>query len=424
MKFGTDGVRGPFGPWPISEDGAARIGGAVALHARGPVLVARDTRPSSPALADAVCRGVVRAGGQAWDAGVLPSGGLSAAVAVVPGAWGVMVTASHNPAPDNGFKVLTRGGFKPDDDAVTALEASLASDPPARDGGSVQARGPWAAEVVSAAMIAAVGDLTPLAGRRLVIDLANGAATAIAPRLFDDLGLDVVLVGGGGGEILDGVGSEHPAALCDAVRAHGAVAGIALDGDGDRALLVDASGAVVPGDAVTALLAGGLGVSGLAVTVMSTAAFPAWLPGVHIVRTPVGDRHLVAALRRGEATLGGEDSGHVVFADGLPGGDGLVTGLRALACAFRDAPSLAAAVAPFVPWPRVLTKVAAPERRDLAMFDAHVARGETSLGDGGRVFLRYSGTEPALRILVEGRDAATVAAVSAEVTAACRAALA
>jgi len=421
MRFGTDGVRGPAGRAPIDVEGARRIGRAAATQ--GPVVwVARDTRPSGVGLAEAVLEGAAEAGAGAWDAGVLPSAGLAAAVAKMPGSVGVMVTASHNPVGDNGFKVLLAGGHKPDDAQTARLEAALAGSPRATDPGMRvdMVQGAW--EAYEAAFLEAVGDVSALRGRQVVVDLAHGAAAVTGPTLLHALGLSWRLVGDGSGIINDGVGSENPEALVTAVRAQGAAAGIAVDGDADRCLLVTETGAVVPGDALTALLARHRGDSAVGVTVMSTAALPGWLPDVRIETTPVGDRHLAALIRSGSVSLGGEDSGHVLFADGLPGGDGLLTGLRALQAAFAQADTVSASVSDLVPFPRRLTKVRVADRPPLDEvqdIQTLVAEGEQALGAGGRVFLRYSGTEPVLRVLVEGPEPEMVARVSAQTTTRC-----
>lgn len=425
VRFGTDGVRGPAGRFPVDAEGAARVGAVAARWAgRGrSVWVGWDRRPSGADLAARVRAAATRGGAVGRDAGVIPSAGLAATVAAEPGAVGVMVTASHNPAADNGFKLLGPGGHKPDDAATAWLEAALAAPAPA-----VRPAGPRSADRDEAwrryvqAFSRAVGGSAGLAGRRLVLDLAHGAATAWMARegALGALlpGVDLEVLGGGDGVVNDGVGSEHPGALAEAVVAAGAWAGIAVDGDADRCVLVDASGAVVPGDAVAWLLARGEGHASVALTVMSCAAVAEALPGVRVLETPVGDRHLAAALRAGRATFGAEPSGHVLFADGLPGGDGLLTGLRALRVAARCGGSLSTAWRRLRLWPRALTKVRATDRRPVSALPGVAPfREALAAGGGGRVFLRWSGTEPVLRVLVEGPDAATVERVGAGLTA-------
>lgn len=420
IRFGTDGIRGEAGRFPATVEVGVAVGRAAAKLARrsggAEVVVGRDTRPSGPALAAAVAAGVAAEGLDAVSAGVLPTSGVAVAVAARPGAAGVVVTASHNPAGDNGFKVFGPGGRKLDDAAQTEVEGWLAERPAEGPLGAVRDDGPGCLATATAAMEQAIGPVEALRGRRLAVDLANGAATALRPWL-ERLPVDLVVVGGGG-LINEGCGAVHPEALAAAVRARGCDAGLAVDGDADRCVLVDDRGDVVPGDTLAWWLAKGLGVGTLAVTVMSTTALEASLPGVRVVRTAVGDRALSSALARG-ADLGCEESGHVLFAGGMPAGDGLVTGLVALSLAWARGAPLAEALAPFRPFPRRLTRVPAPTRPDLdgvpALAEA-VAVGEAALGPGGRVFLRYSGTEPVLRVLVEGADEAVVRRVSEQIT--------
>jgi phosphoglucosamine mutase len=280
-----------------------------------------------------------------------------------------------------------------------------------------------AVEDRSAAALAAWDDAVAeldlqLPSRRLVVDLAHGAATRMGARLEALWPGPLHVVGDGSGIVNDGVGSEHLDHLGAAVVRHGAWAGLAVDGDGDRCRLVDETGRAVPGDAVTWLLARALQVEGLAVTVMSTTALEAQLPGVRVVRTPVGDKHLMAAMAEHGLPLGAEESGHVLFGD-YPAGDGLVAGLRALA-AVGERP-MSEALAPFTPFPRRLGKVrvaSRPALETVGPVQQSVEAAEGRLGHHGRVFLRYSGTEPVLRILVEGTEAAAVSAAYDEVHAA------
>lgn len=408
--FGTDGVRGVAGEAPIDASGARRIGAAAARWSKqvgdGRVLIGRDTRPTGAELSSAVAQGVVAAGGVALDAGVVPTPALQAAVGP---SVGVMVTASHNPARDNGFKVLGPGGRKPGDDEAAHLEALMA-EPPAGCGGPVHGID------LGTAWAQGLASLGGLAGRSVAVDLAGGAASAWREQIGTALGASkVVWVDRPEATINDGVGSEHPAALAEAVRQHGLDAGIAVDGDGDRALLVDERGEVVPGDALLGLLAAQARAEVLVVTVMSSTALEAALPAVRVVRTPVGDRHVAAALVAEGAPVGGEESGHVIFADGPPGGDGLRTAILALQAAWAREATLSAAWAPFRPWPRRLTKVRSASRGPLDAVAAVVRAAEADLV-GGRVFLRWSGTEPVLRVLVEGPEADAVDRWSRELT--------
>lgn len=407
MRFGTDGVRGPAGVAPIDADGARRVGGAAVRLARAlggrSVVVGCDTRPSSEGLVDALGEAVVNAGGTWVDGGIVPTSAVALAVNEGLGDVGVMVTASHNPASDNGFKIFGAEGRKLDEGGTAAVEAWLGEPPQAREGGLQQDSRAAVADNWRRRVASCVGAPNPLEGRRIAVDLANGAGIRAAPWLAEVTGADIVLVGVDG-VINEDCGSEHLGTVAEAVLKHGCAAGLAVDGDADRCRLVDARGRPVPGDAVLWLLARHMRVHGLAVTVMSNGALEAQLPGVTVYRTPVGDRHVRAAMDEHALPLGGEESGHVLFADTIAG-DGLMAGIRALDAAFGDSDSLAAAVAGFTPLARATGRVVVARRPALAAIPglgAVVAEGEARLGEHGRVFLRYSGTEPVLRILVEG----------------------
>ncbi len=431
MKFGTDGIRGPAGRSPIDVGSAVRIGRAAARLARAnggdSVVVARDTRPSGDALAAACLAGVASTGCSAIDGGVLPTAAVAVALDEGRAASGVMITASHNPWMDNGFKLLSTRGRKLTAEETTQVEAWLSEDPTEEAFQPVEdAHRPLMHRWTDALERRLTG-LEALEGRKIALDLAGGAAMVGLAWLRRAVPAEWVVVPSR--RINDGVGSEHPEALCALVKEQGCAAGLAVDGDADRCVLVDESGAVVPGDALTWLLARALGVQRLAVTVMSTGALGPALPGVELTVTPVGDKHLQAAMQAslGESTpipLGCEESGHVLFAD-HPGGDGLLAGLRALSHALPQGP-LSEVLGPFTPWPRVKSKVRVQSRPPLESVPAVVEAmrvGEAELGEGGRVFLRYSGTEPVLRILVEGRDPASVQSVAAAVEATVREAL-
>lgn len=417
VEFGTDGIRGRAGENPCTEEVGRALGAAIVrVLGASRVLVVRDPRPSGPALGRAVAEGVRHAGGEPFDGGMLPTSGLAAALAAGFADAGVMITASHNPVDDNGFKVLNGEGRKLSDAQNRAIEEALAgavAPPSPVEPASMERLVHFNYE---RALSQAVGPLGPLAGKRIAVDLANGASRAVL-RWIESLGFEVVQVDGLG-LVNDGVGSEHPERACAVVIDGTCDAGLLVDGDGDRCRLVDERGQVVDGDALAWLLTTGRKATSLAVTVMSTTALESALPNVRITRTPVGDRHLSEAIARGDAELGVEESGHAVFNDALPTGDGLVTGLRALEYAFARGGTLSAAI-DFSPFPRRLTKVRVGRRPPVEDVPALVLGqqvGEEALGAFGRVFLRYSGTEPVLRILVEGRDPGIVNAVSERMT--------
>ncbi|MFT4626621.1 MAG: phosphoglucosamine mutase [Myxococcota bacterium] len=413
VQFGTDGVRGPAGQMPITAEVGVAVGRAVAEWAGGPILVARDPRPSGPGLAAAVGAGAASQGAAVIDAGVAPTPAVGCALAAGMARAAVVVTASHNSWPDNGFKVLGPGGRKPTPDDVAVLEALIMA-PPAPSH-------PFAPIMSSEAIVSAWLDrLVPsdaLAGARIAVDFSNGAGAVAQDWLRRSVPAQWTFIGVDGLPN-DGCGSEHLEALGDAVRTHGCALGIALDGDGDRCRIVDERGKAVSGDAVTWLLARDLGVTHLAVTVMSNGALEVALPGVQILRTPVGDKHLQAALEAGQATLGAEESGHILFSD-HPAGDGLLAGLRIADAALRRG-AASAVFAEFRPLPRRLAKLAVhhrPPLADLPALTQATALAEATLGPGGRVYLRYSGTEPVLRLLVEGATQPAVEAALDAVTA-------
>lgn len=428
ITFGTDGIRGTVGEWPIVPEVGQRVGRAAVKLARAlggsSVVIGRDPRPSGVPLARAVAAGVVDAGGLPRDGGIVPTPAVQLAVAQGTGTVGVMVTASHNPEQDNGFKIVGRGGRKLDDPTCRELEGWLGEEPPPERTGAIEdvaaeVRAGWRARVAALA-----GDLSALAGRRIVVDCANGALAAVWDEVAALVPAEVVCTGMGG-EVNGQVGSEHLDHLRRTVREIGAAGGFAVDGDGDRCRIVDEHGAEVPGDTVLWRLAADQRLRTLVVTVMSNGALESHLPTARVLRAQVGDRYVRELMDREGALLGGEESGHVIFGD-HPGGDGLLTGLRALAAALRAGPTLSAGFAGFEPLARRVTKVKVRERLPLdevVALQRARAVGLERLGPAGRVYLRYSGTEPVLRVLVEGEPVTVVEAVSAAVTSAASKAL-
>ncbi len=404
MKFGTDGVRGLAGVWPIDEAGAERIGAAATrLGGQGArVVVARDTRPSGPGLMAAVCAAVQASGGHAFDAGVLPTPAVSLAVQRGLADVGVMITASHNDAPDNGFKLFTVGGRKLTSDETAQVEGWLVQPLVQADGGSISPAPQIREHYLSALHDALDVDLSD---KSIAVDMANGAAMALAGDLASLCGATVVKVAAGDGPINAGCGAVHPERLAETVRLQELDGGFAVDGDADRCTLVTEEGEIVPGDALILRLAQARNVSGLAVTVMSNTALESQLQGVNVIRTPVGDKHLQRAMAAHGLPLGGEESGHVLF-DDWPGGDGLLTGFRALAACFAGADTVSQAMASYVAFPRDLSKLAVankPPLSEVVGLADQLAQWEMEL-DGGRVYIRYSGTESVVRILVEGPE--------------------
>lgn len=416
IRFGTDGVRAAAGTWPLTPAGVRRMGRGIAAWAGGPgaaVVVGRDPRESGPGLESALIEGLTAGGARVSRLGVLPTAAVSCAAAAAGAQAGVMLTASHNPWHDNGVKVLGGDGRKPTDTA--SLEAAF-GDPPSPGGGRVDAH-PDGAAAWRASMPAV--DLT---GMRILLDCASGAAHGHAARVLRARGAEVVEhdPAPDGRNINDGVGALHPPGRA-ALAAAGCALGICLDGDADRIALVDAEHGLLDGDDLLWLLCGAA--TGPVIgTVMSNGGLEAALSG-RLVRTPVGDKHVAAALARTGAPVGAEPSGHVLFEDGLPTGDGLYTALRVLRtlAGGPGRPPLPLPAGGWTRWPVAQDAVRFTAARVPLDTLSTPARAEAA---GNRLVVRYSGTEPKLRILVEGRGtggdapAAWVARIRAEFEAA------
>jgi len=391
------------------------------------VTIGADTRASGPLFEHALTAGLLSMGCHVLPLGVLPTPGIALLTRQLGAAAGLVISASHNPFADNGIKVFGGDGFKLDDADELALDRWTAgADPlpvePASgdDLGHVRPVAD-ATERYAQALVASFPLPGGLAGVRVVLDCAHGAAYRVAPAVLEALGAQVTLIGvqPDGRNINTGCGSLHPEALSEAVVATGARLGVALDGDADRAILVDERGRVVDGDQVMGLCAEHLHARGaltgdtVVATVMSNLGLEIALRerGLKLLRTPVGDRHVVAALRAGGYVLGGEQSGHLVFMGQSTTGDGLLAGLQVLAVVLeRDTPlsELAALVQPV---PQLLINLRVSDRPPLDSLGAVVAaqrEAEAELGERGRVLLRYSGTELLARVMVEGLDAEPV----------------
>lgn len=397
--FGTDGIRGRFPAPPMDLNTAMALGRALRDRVGdAPLLLARDTRESGPALAKAVARG---AGGEVLDLGVLPTPAASALLAEGWGAAAVVITASHNPWHDNGLKVLGPGGVKLSDAEEAALEREMSSlrphnPPPLR-------RAPCDGErAYERLVIERAPAPWRLKGVKIALDAAHGAASRTAPSILRALGVELTVIGDApdGKNINEGVGAVHPEALAEVVRATGATLGIALDGDGDRCQLIDAEGQLIDGDALLLLLARAPGVVG---TVMSNAALERALleRGLGFARAAVGDRYVAEELSRRGWRVGGEPSGHVLLAEGFPTGDGLLTALFALA----DGVDLRGRLRGFRPDPQALLAVPVAQKTPLDTLPELAAiEAEARAAGVSRVLLRYSGTEPKLRVMVEAPE--------------------
>ena len=420
LKFGTDGVRG-VANLDLTPEVVLALGRAAARVLGGwQFVVGRDTRLSGTLLEGALVAGLAAEGVQVAVLGVAPTPAV-AFVAAADGVAGAVLSASHNPFGDNGVKLFTAGGRKLSDEQEAALEAELhellrhESPGADRTGDAVGAVVDARADVVRwSDAVAASLDGRRLDGLHLVVDCANGAASTVAPAVLRSLGaaVDVLHDEPDGTNINAGCGSTHPEELQRVVVERGAHAGIAFDGDADRVFAVDAAGRLVDGDQIIAITAidrhqrGVLAQGTVVVTVMTNLGFRLGMAehGIEVLEVPVGDRHVLEALAAGGLTLGGEQSGHVIFADQATTGDGLLTAVQLLDVVVRTGEPLAAlADAAMTRLPQVLRNVrVARTGLDLSgPLGPDVAREEAALGDRGRVLLRGSGTEPLVRVMVE-----------------------
>ncbi|HZQ88259.1 MAG TPA: phosphoglucosamine mutase [Acidimicrobiales bacterium] len=416
LKFGTDGVRG-VADEELTPALVMNLGRATArvLGART-FVVGRDTRRSGPHLQEAFSRGVVAEGADVVDIGVLPTPAV-AGLCAARGTAGAVVSASHNPWTDNGVKVFAPGGSKLSDAVEERLEAELAAlvrSPDAETGGGRVDVDNGAADWYVAQLLRSLEGRS-LGGLHVVLDCANGASSPVAARVFTEAGarVEVIHAEPDGTNINRACGSTHPDDLQKAVVAAGADAGLAFDGDADRVVAVDGTGALVDGDRLIALCAldrrdrGVLPGNTVVVTVMTNLGFRLAMAehGIDVVETQVGDRYVLEALEQGGWSLGGEQSGHVIFRDLATTGDGLLTGLQLLDVVARSDRSLADLAANAMQrFPQVLRNVRVASREGLdsatALWD-EVAAVEQRLGSQGRVVLRPSGTEPVVRVMVE-----------------------
>lgn len=426
--FGTDGVRG-LANKDITSESALKLAQAAAIvlgeqaRTRGqkPIaVIGRDPRISGEFLAAAISAGLASSGVDVFDAGVIPTPATSFLTADLDADFGVMISASHNPAPDNGIKFFSRGGHKLDDAVEDAIEKALSEKPLTPIGAEIGHVKEFA-DARSRYLVHLQGTLpNSLKGIKVVVDCANGAACDIAPKAFRDAGAEVVVIGNepDGYNINLGCGSTHLSALQAAVVEHGANVGIAHDGDADRTLAVDATGAIVDGDQIMAILAvaakarGDLSRNTLVATVMSNLGLKIAMKqaGIEMIETKVGDRYVLEVIREGGYTLGGEQSGHLIFARHATTGDGILTGLQLLAQMSSTGKSLQELASAMKVYPQVLINV--PEV-DKSKVDSDpelqkvVQEAKTELGETGRVLLRASGTEPLVRVMVEAQDAGT-----------------
>lgn len=434
--FGTDGVRGVANSEALSPELAFALGRAAATLARkrsgGRVVAAvgRDTRRSGPMLAAALSAGICSAGGDVVDLGVIPTPGVAHVTTHLNADFGVMISASHNPAPDNGIKFFSADGYKLPDAAEDELEALVRTTPDTMprptgaDLGSIR-QSPAAVEAYVEHLVSTG---SPLSGMRVVVDCAHGAAYQLAPEVLRRLGAEVIALNTApdGLNINDGCGSTHPEALQEAVRAHKAHAGIAHDGDADRCIAVDEQGELVDGDQIMAICALDLKARGelprdtLVATVMSNMGLELLLRehGVSLVRAKVGDRYVLEEMQKGGYGLGGEQSGHVIFGALSTTGDGILTAVQLLSVVAREQQPLSALAGRMKRLPQWLENVRVGRKEGWEQspaIQAAIARAREELAGQGRVLVRASGTEPLIRVMLEGADMAQLRRLAAAI---------
>lgn len=425
--FGTDGIRGVANVDPMTGEMAMQLGRAIAhifkeAKGRHQIVVGKDTRLSGYMLETALASGICSMGADVMLVGPLPTPGIAFITTSMRANAGVVISASHNPYYDNGIKIFSQDGFKLPDEMEHRIEELILSN-------HLHSLRPTASAVGKAHRIDdAIGryvvflkntfpnNLT-LDGLRIALDCANGAAYRVAPTVLEELGAEVILIGvePDGENINENCGSLHPEVVSRIVLEKGADIGMALDGDGDRIVFVDRKGKQVDGDYILAICAlqmlseNRLKKGTLVTTVMSNIGLDQTIKnaGGKVIRTQVGDRYVVEEMIRGDYNLGGEQSGHTIFLDYNTTCDGILTALQVLAIMKRKEHPLDELARVMEPLPQVLYNVEVKEKKNLSGFpeiEKRIKEIERSLGNSGRILIRYSGTEPLLRIMVEGED--------------------
>ena len=434
--FGTDGVRGRAGDYPLDPKTVARLGAALvramqAVDRPLRIIIGRDTRESGDWIERELARGAGSVGADISSAGVVPTPAIAYVTREMGFDVGIVISASHNPFHDNGIKVFSGRGEKFTPALEREVEAIVAADgwdvPDSADAPITQVD---IADAYLAHARLCLPDPERLGSFHLVVDTANGATTPVAPRLFRDLGFQVDLLGNepDGRNINLDCGSTHPEPLARRVRECKARMGIAFDGDGDRAIFVDANGAIVDGDAVLLMCSrrmqatGRLAGNAVVATVMSNIGLEIAFrdSGIEMIRTPVGDKYVMEEMVRRQLSIGGEQSGHIIFSEHLFTGDGIATALNVLRVMAETGRELADLAGELVTYPQVLLNVRVRQRTDLhevPEIKAAMARVEDRLAGQGRLLVRYSGTEPLLRVMLEGKDQSEIHAWASEIVA-------
>ncbi len=423
--FGTDGIRGKAGEYPMTLEMAVRIGRAVALTftgTEGPskIIVGRDTRQSGPGLESALVNGIGSAGADACLAGVIPTPGVAFLTSSVRAGAGIVISASHNPYYDNGIKIFNGSGYKLSDQKEAQIEALIVNSDASgrRQPGAAFGRVTTNHEMIQS-YIAFLNNSLPsnlsFNGLKIVLDCANGATSSPAPGLFSDRGAQVETLSTqpDGKNINDACGSEYPEGLIAKVLNTKAHLGLAFDGDGDRLIAVDENGGILSGDQILAICARDMKQKGcltndvVVSTVMSNMGFGVALldMGIRHETTGVGDRLVMEKMIATGAVLGGEDSGHIIFADQHTSGDGILTALRLIEAMQTADQPLSELKKVMTVYPQVLINVDVRSKPDIATVPAvadAIKSIESKLGSRGRVLVRYSGTQPLCRVMVEG----------------------
>jgi phosphoglucosamine mutase len=451
--FGTDGVRGVANAWPMTGEMAMAIGRTIAhvlqtrpeLHGktslpagirgleskgatrRAKIVIGKDTRLSGYMLEQAMAAGILSMGADVILIGPLSTPGVAYITHSIRADAGIMISASHNPYPDNGIKIFSADGFKlPDslEEEIERLVFSNGLENVARPTGDLLGKAFRLDDVHYRYVVflkSRFADDLDLIGVKVAIDCANGAAYKTAPLVFEELGAEVVKTGvsPNGLNINKNCGALHPAALAETVKKHGAHIGISLDGDGDRCILTDENGEVVDGDQIIGLCAiemkraGKLEHDTVVTTPMSNVGLEMSLKqhGITMLRAKVGDRHVVEMMRKNGYKLGGEQSGHIIFIDSATTGDGILAALKVLEVMKRTGKPLSELKRQIHLFPQVLENIKVRERKPVESIPGaqkKIEAAEKALGDKGRVFVRYSGTEPLIRVMVEGENDAEI----------------
>ena len=433
--FGTDGIRGVANVYPMTIEIAMQVGRAIAFvvkdRAKGHrIVIGKDTRQSCYMLENALAAGICSMGVDVLLVGPLPTPGIAFITTSMRADAGVVISASHNPFQDNGIKIFSSDGFKLPDQVEADIEELIFSQ-------KMAALRPVADEVGKAARIddakgryiVFLKNTFPknytLDGFHIVVDCAHGATYKVAPHVFEELGAKVTTLGASpdGENINHQCGALHPEAMAARVKELGADIGLALDGDGDRLIVADENGAIVPGDHVMAICARELLAQRrlkkktLVATVMSNMGLEKAMTelGGSMIRTAVGDRYVVECMRKKGYSFGGEQSGHLVFLDHITTGDGVLAGLQLLAIMKKRRQPISELARVMESFPQVLKNVRTSRKIEVAAipgFAEKVKEGEARLGDRGRILVRPSGTEPVIRVMVEGRDEVEITAIA------------